>query len=137
MTYIPPALRRLVVERAGGCCEYCRLRQEDKLITFEIDHIIAEKHRGKTEADNLCLSCYQCNSYKGSDIASADPQTGNATFLFNPRRQNWTDHFRYSGAVIVPLTPEGRVTEFLLQLNDPRRIAERELLMGIGHYPCR
>jgi hypothetical protein len=61
------------------------MRVDDRLLPFEIDHIIAEKHRGVTAADNLCLACYRCNSFKGSDIASADPLTGNAAFLFHPR----------------------------------------------------
>ena len=33
MTYIPEALRRLVAERAGGCCEYCRLHEDDTFFT--------------------------------------------------------------------------------------------------------
>ena len=40
--------------------------------TFEIDHVIARKHDGATAAGNLCLSCYYCNSFKGSDLASID-----------------------------------------------------------------
>ena len=81
MTYIPADLRRLVIERAGGRCEYCLMHVADRLLPFEIDHVIAEKHGGETDADNLCLACYRCNGFKGSDIASADPQTGKATFL--------------------------------------------------------
>jgi chorismate-pyruvate lyase len=27
--HIPAALRRLVIERARGCCEYCLLNQDD------------------------------------------------------------------------------------------------------------
>jgi 5-methylcytosine-specific restriction endonuclease McrA len=76
MSYISPALRRAVLERAGGYCEYCRLSREDHTLPFEIDHIISEKHRGLTELNNLCLSCWDCNKANGSDIASADPETG-------------------------------------------------------------
>ncbi|NDJ76355.1 MAG: HNH endonuclease [Chloroflexi bacterium] len=72
MTYIPVHLRHLVIERANGCCEYCRIGQGRRVIDFAIDHIIAEKRGGPTEADNLCLSCYWCNSHKGSDISSVD-----------------------------------------------------------------
>lgn len=86
--------------------------------------------------NNLCLSCWDCNKAKGSDIASADPETGQPTFLFHPRRHRWEDHFRLEGAAIVPLTPEGRVTEFLLQLNDQERLDEREILISLGRYPC-
>jgi hypothetical protein len=39
MTYIPEPLRRLVVERAGGRCEYCLLHEDDTFFTHEIDHI--------------------------------------------------------------------------------------------------
>ena len=37
--------------------------------------------------------------------------------LFNPRQQKWHDHFAVNGARIVGLTPTGRVTIALLQLN--------------------
>ena len=88
MTYIPAALRRQVIERAGGCCEYCGMQIIDRLLPFEIDHIIAEKHGGATDAANLCVACYRYNGFKGSDIASADPATGNATFLYHPPRRS-------------------------------------------------
>jgi hypothetical protein len=136
MTYIPAELRRLVFERAGGCCEYCRMHTEDRLLPFEIDHVIAEKHGGATSADNLCLACYRCNGFKGSDIASADPVTGLAAFLFHPRRQRWTDHFRLNDAVIEPLTPEGRITVAILRLNLPVVVAQRMVLIAEGRYPC-
>src|SRR5260370_37612110 len=108
MTYIRADLRRQVIERAGGCCEYCRMQLMDRLLPFEIDHVIAEKHGGLTDINNLCVACYRCNSFKGSDIASADPITGKATFLFNPRLQQWSDHFRLNCAVIDALTAEGQ-----------------------------
>ena len=64
----PAALRREVRDRAGLCCEYCRIAEGDRAIDFAIDHVIAEKHGGKTILENLCLSCYECNTYKGSDF---------------------------------------------------------------------
>ncbi|MEO8612108.1 MAG: HNH endonuclease signature motif containing protein [Chloroflexota bacterium] len=137
MTYVASELRRLVIERAGNCCEYCRLSQEDVRFSFHIEHIIAEKHRGQTISENLCLSCPNCNGFKGSDISSVDWDFSEETVpLFNPRRQQWTDHFRLNGAYIEPLTPEGRVTVFLLKMNDPEHIVERELLIQLDHYPC-
>lgn len=136
MSYISAELRRNVFERAGGCCEYCLISYSDRYISFEIDHIISLKHDGTTSLENLCLSCNQCNEAKGSDIAGADPYSGKATFLFHPRRQRWNEHFRLNGAYIEPLTPEGRMTVFLLRLNVSRRITERELLLQLGSYPC-
>ncbi len=137
MTYIPEALRRSVIDQAKNCCEYCLMPQESKLYTFEVDHIIAEKHRGKTQEDNLCLSCLDCNRYKGSDFASYDPDSGDIAVLFNPRHDRWAEHFRLNGAEIEPLTPQGRVTVFLLHLNDQARLTERAALIEAGRYPPR
>ena len=136
-TYIPASLRREVIERANHCCEYCRTAQGDRAIDFAIDHIIAEKHGGQTAPGNLCLSCYWCNSYKGSDLSSVDWATeGQIVPLFNPRQHNWSDHFTLDGPFIQALTPTGRVTSFLLRFNAPERIEERELLMRLNVYPC-
>jgi hypothetical protein len=135
MTHIPEALRRLVFERAGGNCEYCLLDQRDSLYTREVDHIVPTKHRGQTTADNLCLSYLDCNRHRGSDFASFDPDTGEVALLYNPRRDRWDDHFRLDGPIIEPVTPQGRVTVFLLKLNDELRIRARQSLMEIGHYP--
>ena len=136
-TYIPAALRREVIERAAGCCEYCRIAEADRPINFAIDHVIAEKHGGQTASENLCLSCYWCNSYKGSDISSVDwSSAGQIAPLYNPRQQKWDDHFRLEGALIAPTTINGRVTVFLLRLNVPERVEERELLIALGEYPC-
>lgn len=97
----------------------------------EVDHVIAQKHGGKTSLDNLAFACFECNRYKGSDVASFDPQTGQLAALFNPRTQVWTEHFRATDGVILALTAEGRVTVTLLQLNAPTRIQERiALQMG-------
>ena len=135
MSYIPETLRRSVYERANGHCEYCLLSIRYAYLPYEVDHIIAEKHGGKTEDENLCLSCFECNRHKGSDIASYDEDIGDVVRLYHPRRDLWADHFRLEGAQIIPLTPIGRVTVRLLQLNDPERLLEREALIAVGQYP--
>lgn len=56
VTYISTELRRLVIERAGARCEYCRLAEYVSFYSHEIDHIIAEKHDGLTVADNLAYT---------------------------------------------------------------------------------
>jgi hypothetical protein len=136
MTYIPDWLRQQVITRAGQRCEYCLIHQDDGLYAHEVDHIIPEKHRGETSLENLCLACIDCNRHnKGSDFASFDPETETVTLLFNLRRQHWRDHFRLEGARIVPLSPEGRVTVFILKLNDELRIRTRRALIEAGRYP--
>lgn len=128
VTYIPVALRRLVEERANQCCEYCQLPAGVAFFPHEVDHVIAEKHGGLTDADNLAFTCWRCNRQKGSDLGSFDPQTGAFSFLFNPRTQQWAEHFAFEGIALTGLTPEGRTTVKLLQLNSDDRLAERQRL---------
>ena len=132
---IPAALRRLVQQRAGHRCEYCLLHEEDAGLPHEPDHVIARKHRGETTAGNLAWTCFNCNRCKGTDLASIDPETERIVRLFHPRKDAWRRHFRLEGARIVPRTAVGRVTEFLLQLNDPDRLDVRELAVQQGRYP--
>jgi len=58
------ALEQLVRRRANGRCEYCRLPQVASGVPFEIGHIIARKHKGRSTASNLALTCIYCNGYK-------------------------------------------------------------------------
>lgn len=134
MTHISIALRRLVSERAGYRCEYCLLPEEFSSFSHEPDHVTPLKHGGATTADNLALACFWCNRLKGSDLAALDPQTGQITPLFNPRLHTWTDHFRLEGAMIIPLTPEGRATAALLKFNRADRLTARLLLFKFGYY---
>lgn len=131
-TYISVALRRQVYERAKGCCEYCLIPDLATFAPHEIDHIIAEKHGGRTEAENLALSCSLCNKYKGSDLASIDLETGEIVPLYHPRQDLWHKNFQLEDAGIVPLTAKGRVTIQLLQLNRSDRVEERQLLLQTG-----
>ena len=126
ISYISAALRRQVEKRANYYCEYCLLAANLSFFSHEIDHIIPEKHGGKTKESNLAYTCWRCNRYKGTDLGSFDPQTGEFSFLFNPRRQKWTEHFKLNNYLIVGLTPEGRTTVKLLQLNSDDRLAERK-----------
>lgn len=130
--------RRLIREQAGGCCEFCRIAEGDRLVKFQIDHIIPVKHGGTDIIDNLCLACLECNSYKGPNVAALDPHTGAATKLFNPRQQKWDDHFGYQpGGTIVGKTPEGRATVLVLRMNEETRIKQRKDELVIGNYPCK
>jgi hypothetical protein len=135
-SYIPAALRQLVTERAEERCEYCRFPQDGAFLSFEIDHIISEKHSGATTAENLALACVFCNSFKGTDLGSLDTETGRLTAFFNPRTQTWDDHFAVEAdGRLQPLTPHGRVTVAILRMNDPGRVVERQLLLLVGRYP--
>jgi hypothetical protein len=131
-SYISAAMRRLVGERANYCCEYCLIPEAFTFAAHEIDHIIAKKHGGKTIAENLALSCTLCNKYKGSDLASIDPETDAITPLYHPRKHKWSKNFEVKDGRVIPLTPKGRVTTRLLQFNREERTEERKLMIEAG-----
>jgi hypothetical protein len=83
-------LARTVRERADERCEYCRIPQFALPLPFQIDHILAEQHEGKTVSSNLALACPHCNRYKGPNIAGVDPESGQIVRLFHPRMSNAT-----------------------------------------------
>jgi len=135
--FISPELRKAVWMRASSCCEYCRIHADDSYYPHEIDHILPKKHGGLNDFDNLALSCFFCNRYKGSDFGSIDPLSKKFTEFFNPRIQKWSEHFRLEDNRIIGTSPTGRVTILILRLNHERRLTEREFLIKIGRYPCK
>ncbi len=46
------------------------------------------------------IACPQCNSYKGSDLATFIGEYQNIVPIFNPRYQAWGEHFEYSEGVV-------------------------------------
>jgi hypothetical protein len=99
-----------------------------------LDHIIAQQHGGKSTRANLAASCAFCNANKGPNLAGIDPRTKQLTRLFNPRTDRWADHFRWHDAYLVGLTPIGRVTVYVMAVNDPERLPTRASLMAEGCY---
>lgn len=122
---ISASLRRQVRERASKRCEYCLLAETQAFFPHEPDHIIAQKHGGVPTLENLALACFDCNRFKGSDIASLDPVSGKVTPLFNPRTQRWAEHFELVDGCIIPQTAVGRATARLLRFNLSQRIEVR------------
>ncbi len=122
-------LEREVWERAHSRCEYCRVSQEHDALSFEIDHIVAIKHRGPTDAENLALACFACNHHKGPNIAGIDPDTGEVTRLYHPRRDRWDEHFAWQGPLLTGRTPVGRATVAVLEMNVAHRVALRQQLL--------
>jgi hypothetical protein len=128
-------LRRLVWQRAAGRCEYCRMLQEFDELTFQIEHIIPRKHHGPDTADNLALACFACNNHKGANLSGLDPVSGGMTRLFHPRQDDWSGHFRWSGAWLAGETAIGRVTIDVLAINLPHRVELRAALQEEGVFP--
>lgn len=130
-------LRREVRQRAGGCCEYCKLSAEDSAVPFHVDHVIPRKHDGTDKPDNLCLACFDYNMYKSHDLTGFDPDTGEITPLYNPHQQDWKDHFELqTNMQIDGRTPQGRTTVRVLKMNLSERVEDRRILAELGVYPC-
>lgn len=131
------AQRNYVRERAGNCCEYCRLSANDSPAPFHVDHIIPQKHDGTDDFDNLCFSCFKCNAHKSHDLTGFDPQTGEIARIFHPRKQQWEDHFELDDDMfILGKTAIGRTTAKVLRMNDEERVESRQILADIDEYPC-
>jgi hypothetical protein len=132
------AYRELVVARAGGACEYCRLLQDVSGVTFHIEHVSPRSLGGQTVLSNLALSCPGCNLAKADRLRGTDA-SGIARELFNPRAYEpwllgWHLHFaleREAGR-IVALTPTGEATVAALKMNSRQRTFARKLQLAAG-----
>ncbi len=114
--------RQFVRDRAGNRCEYCGLPQAlSPVAQLQIEHIVPRKHGGGDEEQNLALACIDCNLAKSSNLAGIDPTTGQTVQLFNPRMDRWDEHFTWQGTLLIGLTPVGRATIRVLNINDDER----------------
>lgn len=131
------ALRAAVAEHYKHRCCYCLTSEHIVGAELTIDHIVPQALGGTSDEENLCLACWRCNLLKRDRIVAIDPQTGNAVRLFNPRLQNWFEHFAWQdgGLVIAGLTPTGRATVSALRLNRVVLVNARRLWIEAGWHP--
>jgi len=128
--------RDAVRRRAGYRCEYCLLHQQYSAFVHHIEHIAARQQGGRDELANLALACRRCNLQKGLNVTGIDPVSCKTVRLFHPRRDRWTEHFRFSGANVEGLTPVGRAAVYLLAMNaDRRRIPDWARMWPISSPP--
>ncbi len=127
------ATRQLVRRRAGDRCEYCRIPQDaTPFIPLHVEHICARQHAGDDGPNNLALACDRCNAYKGPNLVSIDPETEDVVRLFNPRQDDWSEHFCRKLGKIVGLTAIGRASVRLMNMNAPRRVQLRQAWLDSG-----
>jgi DNA-directed RNA polymerase subunit RPC12/RpoP len=131
---VPDGLADRVRQRAGNRCEYCRAQQAFQFVSFHADHIVSQFHQGLTLEENLALACPACNSRKGTNLAGVDPDTGELTPLFHPRKQSWTEHFQVIEGRVVGVTAVGRTTVWVCNMNAPKRLDARRRLIAAGLF---
>ncbi len=127
-------LRKIVYERAGGCCEYCQTCEVNIGQAMHLEHIIPS---GGDRLENLCLACPNCNLSKATAVTAIDPETDEVVPLFNPRTQMWDEHFEWVDdyAQVGGMTPIGRATVQCLKMNRPRMILTRRRWVQAGLHP--
>ena len=126
-SYVPVRLQQQVREDAGQRCGYCLSSEAITGIPLEIEPLLPESSGGLTTRGNLWLACHRCNKFKGNRVEVPDPVTRVMVPLFNPRRQIWHEHFRWSadGTRVLGLTPSGRATVEALQINNAYAVEAR------------
>jgi len=134
---IPREQRRLVLTRAGGCCEYCQSQSRYSADSFSVEHVIPRSRGGTDAVGNLAFACQGCNNRKYVSVSAADPLTGVSVPLYHPRQDRWEDHFVWSADFLAMcgLTPTGRATVEKLKLNRETVVNLRRLLREIGEHP--
>jgi len=133
----PKEIVRQVRERARGRCEYCRMHESLQGATFHAEHVAPRSRGGEATVENLAWACPGCNLAKADRAEAVDPETGLAAALFNPRKDVWSQNFRWEGHEVVALTPVGRATVGALDLNRPRRLLIRQAEQIFGLFPPR
>ncbi|NJM07065.1 HNH endonuclease [Candidatus Gracilibacteria bacterium] len=130
-------IRKAVIQRALGCCEYCRSQVNFAVQSFSVEHIRPRDKGGLSMLENLALSCQGCNNYKYNKTDGIDPITGLPAPLFHPRQQMWGEHFTWNDdyTLMIGLTSTGRATVDTLQVNRPGVVNLRRVLYTSGDHP--
>jgi hypothetical protein len=136
-TYIPVALRALIATQAGNRCGYCLTTEAVVGSPMEIEYIVPKAQGGPTVEANPWPACSACNGFKADRTAGMVPILGEYVTLFNPRRQNWREHFAWTRGAdyVVGTTASGRATVATLKLNRPMLVRARRLWVRIGVHP--
>jgi HNH endonuclease len=134
---ISETIQEQVRQRAKYLCEFCHADERWQYVKFTVDHLVPLSLGGNDHPDNLALACFHCNRRKTNKLVAIDLQTETEVSLFNPRQDNWQDHFIWSvdSLMIIGLTAIGRATVSALLLNRDRVIPIRAADLEIGRHP--
>jgi HNH endonuclease len=136
------ATRQLVRNRSNLLCEYCHSSESGSAALFTFDHLLPQSLGGSDNAENLALACTRCNGRRYNFTTATAPETQTQQPLFNPRQDQWADHFIWSrdGTKLIGITAIGRATVHRLDMNDDRHddgsiCRARRMWIRGGWYP--
>ena len=93
MVAIPKKLKEEIDKTDQRYCCYCLTSEANSGIPLTYDHILPRFKGGEDIFANVCLACYTCKQFKSDLIRAIDPLTDQIVDLFNPRTQQWNEHF--------------------------------------------
>jgi HNH endonuclease len=137
MSKISRLLQEKIRFQAKNRCGYCWLPQNLNPTLLEIEHLQPIANGGTDEEENLWLACRECNSHKSAKTHGFDEKSGKRIKLFNPRKQNWNRHFKFSEdkTEIIGKTACGRATVEALKLNNEILVSVRRLWVEFDLFP--
>jgi len=102
-----------------------------------MEHILPRSLGGTDDRSNLAASCYRCNEFKGAKTEAIDPETQQLIPLYNPRTDNWADHFFWGngGTHVIGTTATGRATVVALRLNNDNLVTARLIWIEFAWHP--
>ncbi len=83
--------------------------------------------------ENLAYACPHCNHNKGSDFATIVQDE--IVRLFNPRVDDWIEHFEVVHFKIVARSIIGQASIRIFCFNEPDLLILRQILIEGGRYP--
>lgn len=128
-------LKEAVNSRAGNRCEYCLMHQSLQGATFHIEHVFPRSAGGTSDFDNLAFACPSCNLHKSDKVSVALVGFDQPIAFFNPRKEQWRDHFAWDDYNVIGKTDVGKATIIALDLNHERRIKIRKAEQLFGLFP--
>ncbi|MEX2176893.1 MAG: HNH endonuclease signature motif containing protein [Pirellulaceae bacterium] len=134
---ISASLRSALAAAARHRCGYCKTSELVTGAPLEVEHLAPRSRGGTSVEENLWLACRLCNAHKSDRIQARDPRTGQFAALFNPRRDDWSAHFRWSsdGLIVEGVTPQGRATVEALGINRPSLVVARRIWVAARWHP--
>lgn len=136
------ALIRISSSASGSCRSRQSLRLLPKLTTLRFGLIGNRSYRSQSSRwrrrRNEPLAVLpDVQQFQRGQLTGRDPLRGRRVRLFNPRRQRWSRHFRWSeeGTHIIGRTSCGRATVIALQLNHVIAVMVRREWVAAGWHP--